>query len=166
MWLIISFHRAISFVISYFPLIGHNKMFKNWIGVFGLYYYIFQVTCNFHFSQLYSFLKIFSTLVLEIKMYISLFPNGIDLKYIDKHVTHLQLTKWFTAVIYQQSWTILMISWSSSILRISEPASMTYIICLEESGTISLDDSVNAIASFKCSCHVKSLGCNDVIIFP
>ena len=89
------------------------------------------------------------------------FANGMDLKYID--VTHFQLTKWCSGIINQQSWTILMFRWYSYVLRISEPD----IIWLEELGTMSLNYSVNAIAS---SCQVESLQfslwcrCNDVII--
>ena len=41
--------------------------------------------------------------------------NGMDLKYIDYRVTHFKLTKWCTGIINQQSSTILMFRWSSSI---------------------------------------------------
>ena len=50
--------------------------------------------------------------------------------------------------------------------------SQNYIIWLKELGTMSLDESLNTIASFELSCHIESLQfslwCwhNDVIIFP
>ena len=49
----------------------------------------------------------------------------MELQYSAYHVTHFQLTKWCTGIVNQQSWTFLMFRWSSSILRVSEPASMT-----------------------------------------
>ena len=85
-------------------------------------------------------------------------PKGMDLKYkyIEYHFTHFQLTKCCTCIINQQSWAILIFRWSSSVLRMSELASKN-IIQWEEWGTMSLDDSVNAIALFELFCHVESL---------
>ena len=75
-------------------------------------------------------------------------PNKMDLEYYGYRVTHLQLTKWCKGIINQWSWTILMLRRSSSILIISELASMKSS-CKKSLGTMTLVDSVNTISLFE-----------------